>query len=154
MLRKAKIEVEDFGPVRAIEGEMFLEALNRADIDLHNDCGGNLKCGKCRIIFLAASPDPLEGDRHHLGEEDLARGMRLACIHQVRGDCRLRVPEPEIHELLESGGAELLEAGELEFLESGPGIEGQERDPTLDLQVKPAAEVQSEEEIAELDDLH
>ena len=58
MLRKSSLYVEGFGEIRELPGTLFLEVLDRHGIDLHNDCGGHLKCGKCRIIFQTA--DALE----------------------------------------------------------------------------------------------
>jgi Na+-transporting NADH:ubiquinone oxidoreductase subunit NqrF len=99
MLRKCRIQVEGFGELRVDPGRLFLEALNRAGIDLHNDCGGQGSCGKCRMIFLTDPPEPLAGDRRHLNDELLSQGVRLACFHQIRGDCAIVIPpapEPEL----------------------------------------------------------
>ena len=101
MLRKCRIEVEGFGSLDAGAGELFLEVLNARGLDLHNDCGGFGKCGKCRIVFLSPAPDTLESDRAFMGESELAEGQRLACFHQVRGDCRIIIPEPPEMELLD-----------------------------------------------------
>ncbi len=101
MLRKCRIQVEDFGEIASPAGPLFLEVLNANRIDLHNDCNGQLKCGKCRIVFDCDPPESLPGDRRHLSSADLASGMRLACIHQIEGDCRLSVPPMELGELLD-----------------------------------------------------
>lgn len=99
MLRKCRIQVEGFGEIASPAGPLFLEVLDAKGIDLHNDCGGHLKCGKCRIVFETEAPEILPGDRRHLSPEDLSAGMRLACIHQIKGDCRIAVPpalEPDL----------------------------------------------------------
>jgi Na+-transporting NADH:ubiquinone oxidoreductase subunit NqrF len=101
MLRKCRIEVEDFGEIRSQRGPLYLEVLNARGIDLHNDCGGQLKCGKCRIVFVGGAPEILEGDRRHLNRDELSAGVRLACIHQVEIDCRIIVPPAPSHELLD-----------------------------------------------------
>lgn len=101
MLKKCRIQVEGFGDVRSEPGNLFLEVLNRAGLDLHNDCGGHGKCGKCRIVFYSAPPEELKSDRFFLSDEERARGMRLACFHQVREDCRIEIPAPESVELLD-----------------------------------------------------
>ena len=36
-----------------------------------------------------------------LDARELASGMRLACIHQIEGDCRIAVPPVESGELLD-----------------------------------------------------
>lgn len=99
MLRKCKIQVENFGAIESAPGPLFLELLDARQIDLHNDCGGHLKCGKCRIVFIGDAPEPLAGDRRHLSEAEIHDGTRLACIHQLRRDCVIRVPEPVQAEL-------------------------------------------------------
>jgi len=108
MLKNCRIRVEGFGEIATPPGLLFLEVLNARDIDLHNDCGGHLKCGKCRIVFSPdphhAPPEPLPGDRRHLSPEQIDSGTRLACIHQVREDCQIEVPavaEPELLDDLE-----------------------------------------------------
>lgn len=104
MLKNCRIQVEGFGEVATAPGPLFLEVLNARDIDLHNDCGGHLKCGKCRIVFRSEPPAVLPGDRRHLSADQLDAGIRLACIHQVRDDCRIEVPdvpEPELLDELE-----------------------------------------------------
>lgn len=101
MLRKCRIDVEDFGEIASPAGPLFLEVLDANRIDLHNDCGGQLKCGKCRIAFESDAPEILPGDRRHLNAEELASGIRLACIHQIEGDCRIAIPPVESAELLD-----------------------------------------------------
>jgi Na+-transporting NADH:ubiquinone oxidoreductase subunit NqrF len=101
MLRKCRIQVEDFGEIGSPSGPLFLEVLDMHRIDLHNDCNGQLKCGKCRIVFHSTPPEILSGDRRHLSSEALDSGVRLACIHQIEGDCRIAVPPVEPGELLD-----------------------------------------------------
>lgn len=42
-------------------------------------CGGNGKCGKCRVRFAANAPDPTPKERELLQTDALADGWRLAC---------------------------------------------------------------------------
>ena len=104
MLKKCRILVERFGPILSDPGNLFLEVLNRHGLDLHNDCGGQGKCGKCRIVFDRDAPEPLPSDRKFLTSEQIEAGMRLACFHQIRGDCRIEIPEPPELELLDDLG--------------------------------------------------
>lgn len=99
MLRKSRIRVEDFGEITTLPGRLFLEVLNERGIDLHNDCGGQGKCGKCRIVFRSEPPECRSGDLKLLSAEQRAEGVRLACFHSVREDCAIAVPavpEPEL----------------------------------------------------------
>jgi Na+-transporting NADH:ubiquinone oxidoreductase subunit NqrF len=100
-LKKCRVRVSGICEIRTIPGLLFLEVLNAQGIDLHNDCGGQGKCGKCRIIFDSPPPEPLEGDRRHLTNDEIARGIRLACFHQITDECDIRVPEVEQPDLLD-----------------------------------------------------
>src|SRR5438046_2586234 len=95
MLKKCRIEIEGHEPVFSLPGPLFLDVLNGAGIDLHNDCGGMGKCSKCRILFRGPAPECRDGDLKHLSEAERAEGMRLACFHQVRQDCQIE-PRPLI----------------------------------------------------------
>jgi len=101
MLRKCRIQVEDFGEVRTSPGLLFLEVLNREGLDLHNDCGGQGKCGKCRIVFHSDAPECTPGDLRHLSKEEIEAGVRLACFQQVRYDCKITIPPAPTCELLD-----------------------------------------------------
>ena len=50
-------------------------------------CGGHGKCGKCRVRAGGKLSAPKEAERAFLSEEELARGIRLACLTAVEGDC-------------------------------------------------------------------
>lgn len=93
-VKKCRIAVEGRPDVWAYPGPLLLGVLDAEGIDLHNDCGGQGKCGKCRVLFLSEPPEPVKGDRRHLSEAELAEGLRLACFHQVIGDCLISIPEP------------------------------------------------------------
>lgn len=55
-------------------------------------CEGKGTCGRCRIRFEGGgAPMPTAADRIALMPEELRAGLRLACMHQVKGSCRLRV---------------------------------------------------------------
>lgn len=94
MLRKRRLRVEGYGEIASIPGPFLHEVLEARGVDLHDDCGGRGKCGKCRVVFLDAAPEPTRGDRTHLNETELAEGVRLACFTPVTRDCELRIPPP------------------------------------------------------------
>lgn len=101
MLKKTRIHVEHFGDILCDSGYLFLEVLNRHGLDLHNDCGGHGKCGKCRIIVHNDPPEPIDKDRFFLTPEQVAEGYRLACFHQIREDCSITIPPPKLVELVD-----------------------------------------------------
>ena len=59
------------------KGESLLEALRRGGLELYAPCGGNGKCGKCRV--------EIDGGR---GRESV-----LACRYRIDGDISLYLPE-------------------------------------------------------------
>ena len=50
-------------------------------------CGGHGKCGKCKVVAMGALSDVSDAEREHLTEEELACGVRLACLTVALGDC-------------------------------------------------------------------
>ena len=61
-------------------GETILHALQKANIELEGDCGGLVKCGKCKVKVLTSVDLPAESEVHDLlDEEEINQGIRLAC---------------------------------------------------------------------------
>lgn len=92
-----KIEIRQQGKVLASigakPGQPFLHLLFEAGIGRGRElCAGAGLCGKCRIRFLGAAPEPCADDRARLGEAELASGWRLACKHVVTQPCSIEVP--------------------------------------------------------------
>ncbi|MHA1712875.1 MAG: ASKHA domain-containing protein, partial [Candidatus Ranarchaeia archaeon] len=57
-------------------------------------CGGKGSCGKCRVLVLNQSSQvsPLsEGERRLLSKEDIASGIRLACLTKVKDNVRVQI---------------------------------------------------------------
>ena len=52
--------------------------LAEGGIRLNAPCGGNGRCGKCRVR-IANAPEPTAAERAMLAAEELAQGIRLAC---------------------------------------------------------------------------
>lgn len=79
--------------VELIEGETIAKAIQRSGIHFSLPCGGNAKCGKCRIAVLKGkSPlSPLEIEL--LSNEDIERGVRLACQAPVEKGMIIRIPD-------------------------------------------------------------
>lgn len=48
------------------------------------DCGGDGRCGKCRVRFVSAPPAADPADREWLIPADLDSGWRLACRHSAK----------------------------------------------------------------------
>lgn len=78
-------------------------------------CGGHGKCGKCKVVAKGALSLPSETELMHLTEEELARGVRLACLTTVLGDC-------EAAELDRGRAAQIMQRADLPEIELVPAF--------------------------------
>lgn len=78
------------------EAETLAEIAERTGISLEMVCGGRGKCGRCKVIIKENPPPIGEEDMVHISEEDLGRGMRLACLVTVSEDMVVEVPAESI----------------------------------------------------------
>lgn len=56
-------------------------------------CSGLGKCGLCRVQFLSDAPEANSDELRKLGNEAVADGWRLACLHSSE-PCEIKLPEP------------------------------------------------------------
>ena len=77
--------------VTACEGETLLAILRQAGITVSAPCGGGGTCGKCRVIASGALSAPTAEERRFLPENEMARGVRLACKCLAMGDFTVRL---------------------------------------------------------------
>lgn len=77
-------------------GLSLLEAARRLGVGLNSVCGGLGVCGTCRVVVPAEYRDvlspPTDAERKRLGEEALARGVRLACQALIQDSLWVFVP--------------------------------------------------------------
>lgn len=52
-------------------------------------CGGNGRCGKCKVTAHGKLNPLTEGERRHLSQEEITAGVRLACLAKAEGDCQI-----------------------------------------------------------------
>lgn len=64
-------------------------ALEAQDVVLEAGCSGKGRCGRCRVKYLSAAPLPCATERRFFSAQELRAGMRLACLHPVKGACRV-----------------------------------------------------------------
>jgi uncharacterized 2Fe-2S/4Fe-4S cluster protein (DUF4445 family) len=55
-------------------------------------CGGKGYCSQCRVLMDPA-PASGKGGRNPLPDDEVGRGVRLACTALIEGDCTITVPE-------------------------------------------------------------
>jgi len=76
----------------------LLGAASSLGVEIHykRDCPQNGECGLCQVMVLEGGDglSPItESERQHLGEAQLAAGMRLACQARLQGaEVTVRVP--------------------------------------------------------------
>ncbi|MCR4588375.1 MAG: 2Fe-2S iron-sulfur cluster binding domain-containing protein, partial [Lachnospiraceae bacterium] len=75
------------------DGRNLLHCLRELGISVPNDCGGNGRCGKCKVFFPEGAPEATEGDLEKLSTEELDLGYRLACMHAPGEDMVIVIPE-------------------------------------------------------------
>lgn len=77
------------------EGHTILRAAKQGRVLLKHKCGGQASCTTCKVII----PDqqhtsPIKDiEKMRLGEENIAKGMRLSCQTKVFGTVRAIIPE-------------------------------------------------------------
>lgn len=56
-------------------------------------CGGRQRCLKCRVKAFGALSPLSERERELLTPEEIAAGIRFACMTEMRGDVRVELPD-------------------------------------------------------------
>lgn len=77
--------------VRVKSGENLLSAAALAGVYIHASCGGDGVCRKCKVELV-------QGELHSqsttsLSQEEISKGIRLACISTIVSDVTIRIPE-------------------------------------------------------------
>lgn len=82
--------------IRAPDGACLLSILREAGIGIAAECGGQGRCGRCRIRFLEAPPPITKADTRFFSSQELESGWRLACQHCVINYCLIEIPTTEV----------------------------------------------------------
>ena len=75
--------------VSVAKGTTILEACDAAGIAIDAVCGGEGKCGRCKVI---PTGEFLPGSRESLTHEEIGAGFVLACEATVEGDLEVVIP--------------------------------------------------------------
>ncbi len=67
-------------------------------------CGGHGRCGKCRVIASGALSPLSDEERKMLSEDEIKKGVRLACITYAMGDCEITTLEQRPAQIVTDGG--------------------------------------------------
>ncbi|MGY5851950.1 MAG: ASKHA domain-containing protein [Candidatus Thorarchaeota archaeon] len=97
----------------------YLELARQAGIYIPSDCGGIGSCGKCRVI-IESNPSPTSTEMGLLSADEIIKGIRLACEHQVYTDGHVQIVSSSMGSRILTHGA--IVASEIE---SDLNLEGQ-----------------------------
>lgn len=84
-----------------VQGETVLELLRRNGIYIAAECGGRVKCGKCRVVCEGEFSPLSDAEKALLSADEIADGIRLACccrgvgngkVHTSRTDDVVEIP--------------------------------------------------------------
>lgn len=84
-------------------GTTLLAAIQASGLSFPFPCGGNGRCGKCRVMAEGALSPITEPERRWLSQEGEAPNSRMACYARAQGDCRLRIAERAADAIVENG---------------------------------------------------
>jgi len=74
------------------KGATIRDAALAAGVSIYSPCGGEGKCGKCRVrVCSSAAPEPTRQEREFISEDELRDGIRLACMARVTEDTEIEV---------------------------------------------------------------
>lgn len=85
-------------------------------IPLSMPCGGRQRCRKCAVIAHGALSPLSEAEASWLTAEEIAQGVRYACMTTALGDAELILPD--------TAGEQILTSGELADFSRSPWAEG------------------------------
>ena len=68
--------------VRIRKGSHIFAELLKADAGITAYCGGNGRCGKCRVRVTEGRLPETETEKRLLSDQERRSGVRLACCHQ------------------------------------------------------------------------
>jgi len=85
-------------------------------ISVEHPCGGHGKCGKCKVVATGDLSEITDTERALLTEEEISRGVRLACLTHLLGDCDARLDSA-------CSGAVILDDGDMPTIEISPIFE-------------------------------
>lgn len=85
-----------------MEGSTLMKAFKEAKIELGFPCGGNGKCGKCRLRVIEGTIQSSDTERRFLEEKEIEKGIHLACYTRVYSDASVEIFEedPSHHKIL------------------------------------------------------
>jgi uncharacterized 2Fe-2S/4Fe-4S cluster protein (DUF4445 family) len=82
--------------VHVLPGTRLAEAAAEAGLVLEVPCGGEGKCGKCRVVVFEGAGEPTAVEAGVFSAEELRAGCRLACRTIIDRPMAADVPQPSL----------------------------------------------------------
>ncbi len=97
-MKKHRVVFMPSGKEVAVEaGTTLLEAARAAGVHIDSQCGGVVRCGKCRVGVVEGSVDePGPEESALVGQTDSNRGCRLACAAHVTGNTTVLIENEDV----------------------------------------------------------
>ncbi len=90
--KKISVKITEYGDRKILlvdKGTKLADFFLKEKIKGRQPCGGNGKCGKCRIRFVSGAPKPSYSDLKFLTEKEISIGYRLLCRCKIQNDCEI-----------------------------------------------------------------
>jgi uncharacterized 2Fe-2S/4Fe-4S cluster protein (DUF4445 family) len=79
-----------------VKGTRLVEAVAEIGLAIHQPCGGEGTCGKCRVRIVQGANQPTPVEQNLFTEGELADGWRLACQAIINEDSIVHLPESSL----------------------------------------------------------
>lgn len=90
--------------IKADKNSNLLDVLRKNNIFVNTPCGGNASCGKCKVLIVKGVKVPSKHDLEHLSDQEINKGIRLACTILVSSDLEILIEnEPEKMDVITMG---------------------------------------------------
>lgn len=89
--------------IQAEEGKNLLDLLNENNYNINAYCGGEGICGKCRVKLISGNHDLTKAEKDLLTEEDINKGIRLACMVDISDNLEIEIEDTEEIVIMTSG---------------------------------------------------
>ena len=86
------VTIDEYGKKHVVQvpvGVRLRDILEEELIPYSYACGGEGRCGRCRVRFLYGAPEASLADKELLTGEELAQGVRLLCRGVLDKDCHI-----------------------------------------------------------------
>jgi uncharacterized 2Fe-2S/4Fe-4S cluster protein (DUF4445 family) len=95
-LANHKVTFQTFNKtVEVPTGSLVAEAIQQAELDISQPCGGQGRCGRCAVI-IEEGTGARRRSTIRLSKKDLDAGFALACQTVIEGDLTISIPDQEI----------------------------------------------------------